>query len=150
MSEILLAKSTLVGSAFSDAGMVLFGILILLFGSILTISLLTKSKPELISTLVCLLSIEFLLLLGIVCLDLTGVQTLSALGPFADLSELLSTHRWLIIQAPFLLLASALVSLVTYGKEIVERHAHAYFRLTMISIWLSFLLIVLIGFESML
>lgn len=150
MSTVLLPDDSLVASAFSDAGLILFGLVLLLFGAVLVLTVLLKQKPELVSTLVCLLCVEFLLLFGIVAMDLSGVGTVSVLGPFADLSALLSTHRWLIIQLPFILLASAIITLLTYGKTIVDRYARSYYLLSLISIWLSFGSIILIGFESML
>ncbi len=150
MSNVLLPDDSLVNSAFSDAGLILFGLMLLLFGAILVLTLLLKHKPELVHTLVCLLCIEFLLLFGIVSMDLSGVGTISVLGPFAELSALLSTHRWLIIQLPFILLLSSVITLLTYGKNIVDHHARTFYLATMISIWLSFGSILLIGFESML
>jgi hypothetical protein len=150
MSDVLLPDDSLVSSAFSDAGLILFGLVLLLFGATLVLTWLLKHKPELVHTLVCLLCIEFLLLLGIVSIDLSGIGTLRVLGPFAQLSELLSTHRWLVIQLPFILLVTSIITLLTYGKTIVDRHARTYFLAAMISIWLSFGSIILIGFESML
>lgn len=150
ISDILLPDGSIVASAFFDAGLILFGLVLLLFGAILVLALLIKHKPELVYTLVCLLCVQVLLLLGIVAIDLSGVGTVSVLGQFADLSELLSTHRWLIIQLPFILLLSSIITLMTYGKTIVDRHARTFYLATMISIWLSFGSIILIGFESML
>ncbi len=150
MSDVLLPDDSLVSAAFSDAGMLLFGLMLLLFGAVLVLTLLLKHKPELVHALVCLLCIEVLVLLGIVGMDLSGVKTLNVLGPFAELSELLSTHRWLIVQLPFILLVSSIITLLTYGKTIVDRHARTYYLAVMISIWLSFGSMILIGFESML
>ncbi|MBI5370187.1 hypothetical protein HZA85_03305 [Candidatus Uhrbacteria bacterium] len=150
MTDVFLGDGSLVGAAFSDAGLVLFGVLLFLYGAVMTTTIQLKSKPTLFRPLVVLLSIQFMLLLGIVAIDLSGIETLRVLGPFAQLSELLSTHRWLIIQLPFILIAVSIISLMTYGERLVEKHAQTYFISTMVSIWLSFAVIVLIGFESML
>lgn len=150
MSSVLLSDQSLVSAAFADSGLVLFGILLLISGAILTLSLLLKLKSELVSLLVSLLCIEWLLLFGMIGMDLSGTTTLNVLGPFAHLSELLSTHRYLIIQLPFVLILTAIITLLTYGKTITDRHARTYYLVTMFSIWLSFGSMVLIGFESML
>lgn len=150
MSSVFLPNGSLVNSAVSDAGLILFGIMLLLYGAILALTVILKKKSESVHTLVCLLCVEFLLLLGIVAIDLSGITTLNVLGPFARLSELLSTHRYLLIQLPFILIATSIITLLTYGKTIVDHHARTYYLAATISIWLSFGSIVLIGFESML
>ncbi len=149
MSDILLSDGSLVGAAFSDAGLVLFGLLIFFFGVVLTLTLLLKMKPELYMVLLGFLKIQILLLLGIVVLDLFGSQGVAAYAPYEDLSAALSTHRWLIIQLPFILLLSAAVTLAVYRERLVEKHARQYYLATIFSIYLSFATILLIGFESM-
>ena len=149
MSEILLADNSLVGSAFSDGGMVLFGIVLFLFGAILTLTILIKRHPNLFLALAGLLKVQLLLLLGIVVLDLSNASSASTTASLADLSAVLATHRFLIVQLPFLLLACAAVTLAVYRERIAEQHAHQYYLLTTISIWVSFAVLLLIGFESM-
>lgn len=149
MSDILLTDNSLIGSALSDAGLILFGVLLLLYGAIITLTFLLKMKPELFLTLAGLLKIQILLLLGIVALDLSGVEPISASASFPELSAALATHRWLIIQLPFILLLTSVITLLVYRERIVERHARHYYLATMFSILLSFATILLIGFESM-
>jgi len=140
----------LAGLLFSDASVVLFGAVLLVFGATLCLTLLLKQKPELVRVLIVLLVILFLLLLGMVSLDLFGERNVYALGEYSNFSELLSTHRLLIIQLPFVLLASAIITLVVYGKKIADDHAKEYRYATVAAVWISFFTFLLIGLESML
>lgn len=149
MNEVLLADVSLVGSAFSDAGLVLFGVSLLLFGAILTLTVLLKRNPSLSLPLAGLIKVQLLLLLGIVVLDLWGGRVAATTAELSDLSSALAAHRYLIIQLPFLLLVAAASTLFVYGEKIVERHAKHYFAACVVSIWLSFATILLIGIESM-
>lgn len=149
MSDILLGDNALVGFAFLDAGLVLFGVSLLLFGAMLTLSILLKRNPSLALVLAGLVKIQLLLLLGIVVLDLWGGRPSATIAGLSDFSSSLAEHRYLIIQLPFLLLSASATTLFVYGEKIVERHAKHYFVASVISIWLSFAIILLIGFESM-
>jgi len=140
----------LAGLLFSDASVVLFGAVLLVFGATLCLTLLLKQKPELVRVLIVLLVILFFLLLGMVSLDLFGERNVYALGEYSNFSELLSTHRLLIIQLPFVLLASAIITLVVYGKKIADDHAKEYRYATVAAVWISFFTFLLIGLESML
>lgn len=141
---------SIAGFLFSDANVVLFGAVLFLFGAALCLSLILKQKPQFFDELAALLVVIFILLLGMMSLDLFGARTAFTIGTFADLSALLSTHRLLIIQLPFVLLASAIITLYVYGEKIVDDHAREYRYATMVSVWSSFLIFLLIGFESML
>lgn len=149
MMSILLGEYPLIGSAFADAGMILFGLLLFLYGAVFVLTILLKKNPDLYRALIGLLSVLLFLLLGIVSLDLSGVTTSATTGSFASWSSQLSSHRWLIIQLPFLLIVSAITSLLVYGQKIIDRHARTYYLLTFCSILISLLVILLIGFESM-
>ncbi len=140
---------SIAGLLFSDSSVVLFGAVLLVFGAVLCLTILVKQKPELVKALIVLLAILFFLLLGMVCLDLFGGRGVYALGEYSSFSELLSTHRLLIIQLPFVLLASAIITLVVYGKKITDSHAKEYLNASIASVWLSFFVFLLIGFESM-
>ena len=140
----------LAGLLFSDSSVVLFGATLFIFGAILCLTFLLKQKPELVRVLIVLLVILFLLLLGMVSLDLFGERNVYALGEYSNFSELLSTHRLLIIQLPFVLLASAIITLVVYGKKIADDHAKEYCYATVAAVWISFFTFLLIGLESML
>jgi len=135
---------------FSDASVVLFGAVLLVFGATLCLTILLKQKPELVRALIVLLVILFLLLLGMVSLDLFGGRSVYALGEYSNFSELLSTHRLLIIQLPFVLLASAIITLIVYAKKIADDHAKEYRYATVAAVWISFFTFLLIGLESML
>jgi len=135
---------------FSDASVVLFGAVLFVFGATLCLTILLKQKPELVRALIVLLVILFLFLLGMVSLDLFGSREVYALGEYSNFSEILSTHRLLIIQLPFVLLASAIITLVVYGKKIVDDHAKEYRYAIIAAVWISFFTFLLIGLESML
>lgn len=149
MSDILLGENSQKIFAFVDAGQVLFGISLFLFGTILTLTLLLKRCPTVAHALAGLIKIQIFLLLGIIALDLWVGRAIATTWEIVDLSSSLATHRYLIIQLPFLLLLTASTTLFVYGEKIVERHAKHYLTACLISIWLSFAAIILIGFESM-
>jgi hypothetical protein len=127
----------------------LFGASLFLFGAGLCLSLILKQKPQFFDELAALLVVIFLLLVAMMSLDLFGARSAFTIGSFSDFSALLSTHRLLIIQLPFVLLASAIITLYVYGEKIVDDHAKDYRYATMVSIWSSFFIFLLIGFESM-
>ncbi len=149
MSSILLGDQPFVQLVFLDAGIMLFGLLMCLYGGSLTVTLLLKRQPGLYRVLVVLLTIQLFLLLGIIALDLGGVTTTSTYGAFESLSSALSTHRWLIIQLPVFLMCSSIISLLVFGEKLADRHSTHYRWMTMSSIWIAFFVIVLIGLESM-
>ncbi|MBI2475079.1 hypothetical protein HYV69_01505 [Candidatus Uhrbacteria bacterium] len=135
---------------FSDSSVVLFGATLFVFGAILCLTLLLKQNPKPVRTLIVLLIILFFLLLGMVSLDLFGRRTVYAFENYASFSELLSTHRLLIIQLPFVLIVSSIVTLIVYGEKIANDHAKEYRYAIIASVWITFLTFLLIGLESML
>lgn len=134
---------------FSDLSVVLFGATMLIFGTALTLSLLLRQNPKLYDKLAAALVIIFILLLGMITLDLFGAREVFTFESYKDFSASLATHRLLIIQLPFVLLASSIITLYVYGEKIVDNHAREYRYAAMASIWISFLIFILIGFESL-
>lgn len=135
---------------FSDASVVLFGATLLLFGAALTISVLLKQNSKLFDKLASLLIVIFLLFLGMMALDLFAAREAFTFDIYKDFSASLATHRLLIIQLPFVLLASAIITLYVYGEKVADNHAREYRFAILVSVWTSFLIFILIGFESML
>ncbi len=149
MQEIILGGRSLVGVALSDAGLVLFGTMLVLFGATLMVSVLLKKRSSLFRVLTILISVLLCLWIGMISLDFSGVTANAAFGQFADFSAMLSTHRFLLVPIPFFLLLSSLVSLIVYGEKIADRHADVYRHAVIASVWISFTVILFIGFESM-
>lgn len=134
---------------FSDLSVVLFGTTMLFFGAAITLSLLLKQNPRLHDKLAAALVIIFILLLGMITLDLFGAREVFTFESYKNFSASLATHRLLIIQLPFVLIAGSIITLYVYGEKIVEDHAREYRYATTASIWISFLIFILIGFESL-
>ena len=149
MSSILLGDQTFLQLVFLNAGILLFGLLIFLYGASLTLTLLLKRQPDLYRVLSGVLMIQLFLLIGVVMLDLFGVTSSSTYGEFASLSLAFSTHRWLLIQLPFLLLTSSIISLLVFREKLSDRPSTSYRWLTIGSVWFSAFFILLIGLESM-
>ncbi|MBM5789954.1 hypothetical protein FJZ23_02615 [Candidatus Parcubacteria bacterium] len=149
MSPLLLAEESLIGWALADAGLVLFGVTLLFVGATLTLTILLRRDPKLVWPLVGLLTIQIMLLIGMIVLDVWGAREMATLGAVSDLSTALATHRYLLIQLPFLLMVVAETTLIVYGEQIVERHARPYYLATILSVWLAFAALVAIGMESM-
>jgi len=149
MQAVFFTEGSLIKAILPDAGIILIGLLLFLFGVVLVLSLLLKSNPKLFPALIAGSVGILLLLLSIVIIDLSGDRTVSVLGEFTDLSELLASHRYLLIQLPFILLSTAVVILFVYGKNIADKHASIYRRSVTVSLWLSFACVLLIALESM-
>ena len=132
-------------------GQVLFGLVVLLFGSAFTLSFLIGSKTEVVKPLTGVLFVILFLLLGTVALEFSAAQTPSyTYGTFASVSEALSTHRWLLFELPLILTMTALLILTVYQEKIREKHAFMYRRAVSLSIGVSFVSVLVIIVESML
>ena len=149
MNAVFFTDSSLMGAILPDAGIILLGILLFLFGVILVLSLLLNSHPQLYRALTGGIIGLIFVLLCIVAIDLSGVRTLFVLDEFAKLSELLSSHRYLLIQLPFILLTTAVILLLVYGEKLADKHAVIYKQSVAFSLWFSFASIILIALESM-
>ena len=146
---ILMTSNASVALALLDGGVILFGALLVLFGSAIPLSFLLKDKPRLSGVLVGHLSIILALLIGIIGYDFIGAGSVYTVAEIAQLSELLSTHRWILLQLPFLLVFTSLIMLLVYREKIGESHARFYRSGVIFSVVVSFATILLIGFESL-
>lgn len=150
MSSVFFADHPLVSIFFSEPGILLFGVLMVLFGITLTLLFVIRKNVEFLQWFSVSLILLFFVLLVIVSLDLFGGSgSVSTFDSFGAISTLFSTHRWLLIQAPILLLGTSSLMVLVYGKELLSSHAKEYFFIVRSSVILSFLTILLIGFESL-
>lgn len=150
MPAVFFADHPLISIFLSEPGVLLFGVLLIVFGITLTLLAVMRRDPKLVPWLACALTILFFVLLGIVCLDLFGGSgAVSTVDSFVSISSLLSTHRWLLMQVPLLLLGTSAVIVLVYGKELLSSHAKEYRLIVTGSVFISFLTILLIGFESL-
>lgn len=132
-------------------GQVLFGLTVLLFGSVFTLSFLIGSKVRVVPALTLVLFVILFLLLGTVAIEFSAASTPSyTFGEFASLSEALSTHRWLLFELPIVLTMTSLLILMVYREKIADAHARLYRAVVMFSTTASFASLVAIMFESML
>ena len=132
-----------------QSAQLLFGMILILFGSGLTLSLLLKIRPNLFHALLAVLAIIELLFAGLITLDFAGVGgDYYVLGSLAELSETLSTHRWLLIQLPIVLIMTALLVLSAYKDRIAEAHAKHYRWLVITCVFVSFLATAIMALES--
>ncbi|HBK34500.1 MAG: hypothetical protein UU08_C0008G0033 [Candidatus Uhrbacteria bacterium GW2011_GWE2_40_58] len=133
-----------------DPGLILFGLVMILFGAVLPLVFLLKICPKIYRILLILLCLIEFLFIGILWIDLAGVQgTFYLQGAVAELSASLSTHRFLIVQAPLFLLPSSILILLAYKDRIQENHAKWY-RVTLIAmILVSFVSTLSIACESL-
>jgi hypothetical protein len=135
--------------AFIDAESILFASALILFGSAFTLSILISKKVRVVCALETLLLLILFLLLGAIAIEFSlAVSPAYTFREVAGLSELLSTHRWLLFQLPVLLTIMSLIILVVYQDKIADPHARAYRAAVNISIAVSFATMIMIAFES--
>ncbi len=150
MSGLILTDNNLLSALLQQPGLLLFGLVLILFGAAITQVFLLKNNPKVSTPLVYILLIIFVALLGILAFDLTGTAgRLYTFESISSLSELMSTHRWLLIQVPLILLPTSIITLLVYKERINDSHAVEYRATVIISVLVSFLTMVLIGAESM-
>ncbi len=151
MQGVLLTEGSTISIALSDAGLVLFGVLLVLYGVAVGMTFVIRHAKESWGMLSGIYFLILAVLVGIVMLDLSGASgALYTIQSIEHLSELLSTHRWLLIQVPVLLALSSLIVLLTYRSNIAESHAKTYRMFLQIAVLFGFASVILIGFESML
>ena len=133
-----------------DPGQLLFGIILILFGSAIALAFLLPTTSKVYKPLLIILSVIEVLFVGIIFIDLAGVQgTFYLQGVVAELSASLATHRFLIVQAPFFLLLTSILILLAYKERIQEKHAKNYRAILIVSIVVSFLSTLSIACESL-
>ena len=144
MSGFLLTENNLFSALIQQPGMLLFGLVLILFGAAIAQVFLLKNHSHISTPLVVVLSIIFVALLGILIFDLSGTGgRLYTLESISELSELMSTHRWLLIQVPLILLPVSIINLLVYKEKINDKHANEYRNAVMVSVIVSFLTLVI-------
>lgn len=150
MEGYLFTNNSVLSMALSNSGFILFGALLILFGLVLGLVFVLHSNHHIYRTLVGGFTVIFLLLIGILALDLTGASgSYYTFEETRELSELFSTHRWLIIQLPILLTVSSIGILLTYKERISDPYAKEYRRIVQFSTCISLFTILLIALESL-
>lgn len=133
-----------------DPGIVLYSLLFLLMGGSFVLLLFLRRGEKVTKPLLVLLPIMIVLLVAILVLDVFGLSGPAyTYGEISRLSSILSTHRWLLMQFPLLLLTGAFIVLSVYRDEIVDSHAREYRGFFLLSVLLSFLAILSLAFESL-
>lgn len=134
-------------AALYDPGMMLLGVLLVLYGAALTLAFLLKKIPELAHALTATLVLLLTTLDGHIILNLLLPSTQAISRP-SSFSFLFLEHRWFLVAlAGFLLLTSAII-LFVYGTRLMHGHARHYYRLVQCSIVGSFLALLASVFES--
>ncbi len=135
---------------FLEPGAILFGFLLMLLTAGLILALLVRLSSSVMYALLGSLILIHLLLDGILAFDLAGNVTRVYENTSPDaISELFSTHRWLLIQIPILFtLVAIILSIVCRGHE-KEAHAKTYLFAMQFCVVVSFLTVLLIGYESL-
>ena len=136
-------------SSLIDPASVLFGATFIFYGSALTLSFLLSAKPEVVRILTGVLMVILFLLFGTLAIEFSSAASPSyVLERSADISALLSTHRWLLFQLPIMLTLIALVILSVYQEKIVDRHAVVYRASVIVCVCVSFASLIIIGLEG--
>ncbi len=129
---------------------ILFGLLLVLFSIATTLVFVLQQKASHISALLSILSLILACLIGVLAFDFSGnVGRLYVDDTMSELSLLFSTHRWILMQIPLILVTMSMAILLAYGKDILEKHALVYLRITQTGITVSFFTLLLIGLESL-
>ncbi|MBT5808287.1 hypothetical protein HOI18_03365 [Candidatus Uhrbacteria bacterium] len=135
--------------ALIDAESILFAAALILYGSAFTLSFLLSKKVRVVRGLETILLLILFLLLGAIAIEFSSaVSPAYTFGEVAELSALLSTHRWLLFQLPVLLTLMSLIILVVYRDKIADAHARVYRAAVSVSIAVSFGAMIMIAFES--
>lgn len=135
---------------FVEPGAVLFGCLLMLMSATLMLAFLIKQIPTAVNLFLGLLILIHLTLDGILAFDLVGnVTRVYTESSSSVMSELFSTHRWLLIQIPILFTFLAIILAWVCRHDLNETHAKEYVFVMQFSVLLSFLTVLLIGYESL-
>lgn len=150
MEGFLFTNNSLLSMALLNSGMILFGALLILYGLVLGLVFVLHSNHHLYRTVIGGYAIILLLLVGILALDFAGAAgSYYTFDETRVLSELFSTHRWLLIQLPILLCVSSLSILFSYKERLSDSHAKEYRRMVQISTCVSLGAILIIALESL-
>lgn len=156
MDSIVLAQESLLAMALSDGGLILFGVLLVLLGVATGLVFLLASQFSVVKPLVAIDLVVLILLIAIITLDLSNANgSYYTFAHTRSLSELLSTHRWLVIQLPVLLMVVSLCILLTYDRHLQKSamthdHARYYRYIIQTSTCITLATMLLIALESLL
>lgn len=132
-----------------DTEATLLAAALILFGSAFTLSVLMSKHVRIVRALEAVLLIILFCLFGGLAIEFSGASGPAyTFGEFAELSELLSTHRWLLFQLPILLTIMSLIVLVVYQDRITDKHATTYRAAVIVSVAVSFGSLLMIALES--
>jgi len=149
MNGILSANQVIVYNLL-DPGSVLYASLFVLFGAAVTLVFLLKERPALSWPLMSLLVVIECIFAGILALEFSAASNVRyTFETFTRLSDALSTHRWLLFQMPAIVLAASIIVLATYRDHIAQKHARYYRGFVILSVFISFCAILVIGIESL-
>lgn len=144
----MIGTSPLFIATILDPGMVLFGVLILLYGAALTVVFLLRKVPELARLLGALTLVLLVTLDGHVLLNLLLPSVRGATPSATRLTFLLLEHRWFLLELAGVLLLTSAIVLFVYGSRLVQSHARHYHRIVIFSILVSFVSILTSALES--
>ena len=150
MQGLLLTTQPLLRVFLLEPGALLFGLLLILMTASFVLVFILKKQPSLVYPFLGVTFLFFLTLLGIVSFDLVGTVTrVYIIESSASMSEVFSTHRWLLIQVPILLSFVTLVLGWVCRNELPEKHTREYLIAMQFCVTISFLAVLLIGLESL-
>jgi len=150
MNGFLLSRDAFVHILLQEPTTLLFGILLMLLSASVVMVFVLKTSPHIKMILGSFLVLIHLILDGILAFDLAGtIGRVYAEPGMASVSALFSTHRWLLIQIPILLTVMALILLWACKDHLKEKHAESYLQALQVCVTVSFLTIILIGYESL-
>jgi len=150
MSELFFTSDSLLTMLLRDGGVILFGVYLFLFGATLVLLFALRAQPSWWKWLFATVSIQTVLLIGMIVLDLFADRPSFVVGELSSLSQAFSTHRLLLIQAPVLLHICVLLTLGVYQQRLGEAHARSYRTLVTFCVLASFVLSIIIAGESIL
>jgi hypothetical protein len=131
-----------------DPGMILFGVMLVLFGAAVAMAALLGQHPRLAYVLAAFLILLLLAFAGHMVVNLFLPSTAVVAQSIEATALAFLAHRWIILELAKVLLFTSIVLLVVYGPRIVEKHAKHYYWTVMASVGLSFLVLLVTAFES--
>lgn len=150
MLGLLLSQQPLVRVFFLEPGVLLFGLLLMLMSVSVALVFLLKKVPSLMEWFLWIMALIHFILWSILASDLvSGVNRVYTTESFQRMSALFASHRWILIQVPLLLTFTACVLGWVCRNDLQEKHTQPYMRALIICVCVSFLSILLIGFESL-
>ncbi|MEK7452224.1 MAG: hypothetical protein AAB664_02705 [Patescibacteria group bacterium] len=150
MQGLLLTTNPLVSIFFHEPSVILFGLLLIMMTAASVLVLVMNKQPAFVYPFLGLIFLILLTLVGILAFDFSNeVSNLYVTESSRALSEMFSSHRWLLMQVPILLTFITLVIGWVCRKDLEQKHTREYVNAMRVSVFVSFLTILLIGFETL-